>query len=230
MPNQNTIVNALRAAGEVENQPIQLTNPGGNNPWLFVWPAGVGVGGPNAGQPVALEVPTVAANGIELGPLAGHNESTNNLWYADSNMFLVRAQGRVAPNNYNKTLKLYLFTGNGLQNAGAGAGALQDFQIGFGSATLPAQATNDAYSNWYLEAKCLWDSQSLTMTGEFQGQIAGSLITRAAFSVYNPSAFVAQQAAGAYLPIAFVVGANISSSAAAGNDVVALEEFVAEQI
>jgi hypothetical protein len=123
-------------------------------------------------------------------------------------------------------VKFYLFAGNGL--AAPSAGALADFQIGFGSAVLPLQASNDAFSNYYLEAKCLWDSQSLYLTGVFSGVIAGTLVASAAFSIYNPSGYAAQQAPGAYASLPFVIGANIASSVSGANDLITLEEFSAD--
>ena len=55
--NSNTIIDALQLAGVASDQPLVLTNPGGNNPWLFSAPAGLAA---NAGAPVALAVPVVA--------------------------------------------------------------------------------------------------------------------------------------------------------------------------
>lgn len=225
MANQNTVVDALRNAGISPDQPLTLTNPGGGVVWLFTLPA---TSVANAGAPVVLEVPTVAANGVEVGPLAGHNESTSNLWYADSNMFLVRAQGRVSPSVFGKTLQLNLYAGNGLQ--APAPGALRDIQMGSGSVALPVQASNDAFSNWFIEAKCLWDSASLYLNGVFSGMIAGTALAATGFSIYNPSAWLAQQAAGAYSPLPFVIGATIASSASGANDLVVLEEFTAEQL
>ena len=222
--NANTIVDALKLAGIASDTPLTLTNPGGNNPWIFSAPAGFAA---NAGAPVALEVPCVPGEAVDVSGRAGIADS-NGMWYADSRAFLVRAIGRIAPNAYSKTLKLYLFAGNGLNTPAAGA--LQDNQIGFATVTLPAQATNDAYSNFLLEAKCLWDSASLTLNGVFSGLIAGSLISATAFSVYNPSAWAAQQAPGSYNPLPFVVGANVNSTAVGGNDVVQLSEFSADAL
>lgn len=223
--NSNTLVDALRNAGVPQETPLVLTNPGGNNPWLFTLPASFAS---NGGQPVVLEVPTVAANGIEQGLLSGGADNNITTWYADTNVFVVRAIGRVAPNAFGKTLKLYMFAGNGL---GSGSpGALQDTQIGIASATLPATGQPAAYSNWFLEAKCLWDAPSLTLTGLFSGLVAGVNIAATAFSVYNPSSWQAQAAPGAYLPLPFVIGANLSSSANATPDTVSLFEFVCDEI
>jgi hypothetical protein len=222
MANANTVVDALRQAGVPSDQPLSLTNPGGNNPWLFVLPAS---SASNGGQPVVLEVPSVAANGVENGAQNG-NPLVINPWYADGNTFLVRAMGRVAPNNGSKTLKLYLYSGTGL----AGPGQSQGAEVGFGSATLPATSTGNVYSNWYLESKCLWDSQSLQLNCVTSGMIAGTAIAAVAFSINNPSNWLAQQAAGAYLNLPFVIGANLSSSAAAGQDIVTLDEFTAEML
>jgi hypothetical protein len=220
--NSNTIVDALRNAGVPTETPLTLSNPGGNSPWLFTLPANWAS---NGGNPVVLEVPNIQGEAVDISQLSGLNDA-NGLWYADGNMFIVRAVGRVAPNTFGKTLKLYLFAGNGL--ASPSAGALADFQIGFGSATLPLQASNDANSNWYLEAKCLWDLPSLTLNGVFSGQIGNTLISSTAFSVYNPSAYAAQQAPGSYNALPFVVGANLSSTAAGTADTVQLLEFVAD--
>jgi hypothetical protein len=223
--NADTIVDALRNAGVPTETPLTLNNPGGNNPWLFTLPASFAS---NGGQPVVLEVPNVIGEAINVpSSLAGIPDS-NGLWYADGNMFIVRAIGRVAPNSFAKTLKLYLFAGNGLQTPNAGA--LQDNQIGFGTVTLPLQASNDAYSNWYLEAKCLWDLPSLTLNGVFSGQCGNNLFTATAFSIYNPSAYAAQQGAGSYAPLSFVVGANLNSTASTVADTVQLIEFVADKL
>ena len=222
MANASTVVDALRLAGIPADQASILTNPGGNNPWLFVAPAGFAA---NAGAPIVLEIPTVAANGVENGLLSGVTlAAPNNPWYADGNTFIVRAIGRIQPNAFGKTIKLYLFAGNGLQNQ---AGSVADQQIGFASVTLPATGSA-AFSNYELEAKCLWDSQSLQLTGVFKGIVGGTLISETAFSVYNPSLWAAQQAAGAYLPLSFVLGANLNSTANATPDLVILEEFTAD--
>jgi hypothetical protein len=226
MANANTIISALKLAGIASDTPLTLTNPGGNNPWLFVSPGGFAS---NAGAPVALTVPVVQAEGVVMAdPQAGINESGDNLWYADKNKFLVRAVGRVQPNSYAKTLRLYLFTGNGLGSGVAGASA--DVQIGFGSAVLAASSTGVAYTNWWLEAVCLWNVESLQMTGYFEGQIGGTLITRTGFAVNNPSNWAAQQAAASYNPLSFVVGANIASTLVGGSDLVVLDEFTADML
>lgn len=228
MPNQNTIVDALRVAGiPTETAPI-LTNPGGNNPWLFTWPASSVA---NAGVPVVLDVPIVQGEAIDVGALAGHNQATDQEWYADRAMFLVRVLGRVQPVAFAKTLKLYLFAGNGL--ASGSAGSIQDFQLGLLSATLPAASTNAASTNWFIEAKCLWDSTSLSLTGSVSGVIGGTVISATGFSVVNPTAYAYQQAPGSYNPLAFVVGANLASTSAlpAGtNDILNLDEFTAEML
>lgn len=226
MANASTLVDALRTSGlAAETAPV-LSNPGGNNPWLFTWPAGFTA---NAGAPVALAVPVVQAEGVTAAErLTGGNQATDQIWYADRAMFNVRAVGRALPSAFAKTLKLYLFCGNGLGSGVAGSSA--DVQIGFGSATLPLQATNVAYANWFMEAKCLWDSSSLTLTGIFSGQISGNLITSTAFSITNPSNYAYQQAAGSYNPLSFVVGANLSSTAAGVPDLVYLDEFTADEV
>lgn len=226
MANANTVVDALRTAGVPADQALILNNPGGNNPWLFVNPASAVA---NAGAPCVLEIPTTAANGITTGgPLSGVSLSQpNNPWYADGNIFIVRALGRVQPNAFGKTLKIYLFAGNGL--ATPAPGALADFPVGFGSATLPAAGQPAAFTNWYVEAKCLWDSNSLNLNGTFSGFIGGTAIAATAFTVYNPSAWAAQQAAGAYNNLPFVIGANLGASTAnPQNDVLTLEEFTAD--
>jgi hypothetical protein len=223
MANANTIVDALRNAGVPTDQNVTLTNPGGNSPTLFTLPASNVA---NAGAPVVLEVPSVAANGVTNGLLSGNALSApNNPWYADGNVFIIRAVGRVQPNATGKTLKLYLFAGNGLSQT-ASAGAIQDFEIGLLSAVVTP--TGGAFSNWEVEAKCLWDSQSLQLQGTFEGRIAGTFVGPTAFAVYNPSAWAAQQAAGAYNNLPFVLGANIASTANPSNDLVILEEFTAD--
>jgi hypothetical protein len=224
MANANTVVDALRTAGVPTDQALILTNPGGNNPWLFTNPASSTA---NAGAPCALEVPTTSANGVTNGLLSGTPlAAANNPWYADGNVFIVRALGRVQPNAFSKTLKLYLFAGNGLSSGAAGA--LGDFEVGFGSATLPALGQPAAFTNWYFEAKCLWDSSSLNLNGIFSGFIGSTNIAATNFSIYNPSAWAAQQAAGAYNNLPFVVGANLNSTANAVPDLVTLEEFTAD--
>lgn len=222
--NSDTIVDALKQQGTASDQSIQLVNPGGNNPTLFSWPAGFQF---NAGAPVVLEVPTVSANAVEMSAQAGEGDS-QGIWTADGHLFTVRVVGSVQPNNFGKTLKLYLFTGNGLPDSAAGA--VGDKLLGQGSAVLPVASSKAAFANWYIQATCLWESASLYMNGYFSGQIAGTLLPLTAFSIYNPSNWLAQQAAGAYLPIPFVVGANIGSSAAAGNDLVNLVEFSADRV
>ena len=205
--NSNTVVDALRQAGVPSDQPLTLTNPGGNNPWLFSLPASFAA---NAGAPVVLEVPTVAANGVEIGPLAGIAESKGN-WYADGRSFLVRAVGQAAPVAFGKTLKIYLFAGNGLASGVSGSQA--DVELGLASGTVSAVGGTAAFSNWYIEAKCLWDSASLNLTGTLSGLIGGNVIAATGFSIPNPSAWVAQQAPGAYLPLSFVLGVNMASTA-----------------
>jgi hypothetical protein len=225
--NADTIVDALRQAGIATETPITLSNPGGNNPWLFTYPAGFAA---NAGAPVTLNVPCVIGEAIDAsGNLAG-TADPNGLFYADGNMFIVRAIGRVAPATFAKTLKLYLFAGNGLDAAGGAGGSLGEKQIGFASATLPLQASNDANTNFWMEAKCLWDLQSLTLNGVFTAQIGTNVTTATGFSIYNPSAWAAQQAPGSYNPLPFVVGANVNSTASGVADSVQLLEFVADRL
>ena len=205
--------------------PLSLSNPGGNSPWLFTIPASYAA---NAGNPVTLDVPCVAGEAAFTSFLNGVALPGKQEWYADGRSFLVRAVGQVAPNVYSKTLKLFLFVGNGL-NSGV-AGQEPDQLLLQTSTTLPAQATNSAYSNWYLEAKCLWDSASLTLNGVASGMVAGIAISASAFSIVNPTQWVAQQAAGSYKPISFVIGANLNSSANPSADVVQLNEFTAEAL
>ena len=219
--NANTIASALAVAGMPTNAQLTLTNPGGNSPWLFTLPATAVA---NAGQPACLEVPSVAANGVQVGPFSGVAES-DSIWYADSNVFTVRAMGRVAPNATGKTLKIYLFAGNGEP---AGSGALQDFEIGLISGVVTP--TGGAYSNWFIEAKCIWDSASLQLTGYYSGNVAGTATAPTGFAVYNPSAWAAQQAAGAYNNLPFVLGANIASTVNPSADTVSLYEFSAELV
>lgn len=226
MANTNTIVDALREAGLPQETPLVLSNPGGNNPWLFTLPA---TSVSNAGAPCVLEVPSTTANGVTLpGLLSGVGSAVPDQaqWNADRNMFLVRAVGRVQPNATAKTLKLYVFAGNGIPTGSAGA--LQDFEIGLVSATLPTAPTGGAFSNWFIEVRCLWDSASLQLTGSYKGSINGTLVAETGFVVYNPSAWAAQQAAGAYNNLPFVIGANIASTANANPDLVYLDEFTAE--
>ena len=223
--NSDTLVDALRNAGVPTETPLTLNNPGGNSPWLFTLPASFAS---NGGQPVVLNVPCVVGEAVEIGGNLAGTGDPNGLWYADGNMFYIRAIGRIAPSAFAKTLKLYLFAGNGLQTPNAGA--LQDNQIAYLSATLPLQASNDANTNWWLEARCLWDLQSLTLNGQAYGQIGSTLLSPTGFSVYNPSAWAAQQAAGAYNPLPFVVGANVNSTAATLPDSVQLLEFVADRL
>lgn len=224
MSNANTVVDALKLAGIPQDTPLTLSNPGGNNPWLFVAPASPAS---NAGAPVALSVPCVIGEAVESGRQTGGATSDSQLWYADKAMFRVRVVGHVQPNSFSKTLKLYLFSGNG-NITGAPGTSVTDLQIGFASATLPA--TVSAYSNFFLEALCLWDSLSLQLNGIFQGQIGGTAIAATAFSVNNPSSYRSQDAAGAFNPLQFVVGANLSSSASAQPDLVVLDEFTAEMV
>ncbi len=218
--NQNTITSALYNNNPT-NAPSVLTNPGGNNPWLFLYnPVGS-----QGGLPVVLEVPTTAANAIDVANSAGDALAGNKgEWYADGRSFQGRVVGTVAPNAFGKTFKLYLFAGNGLQNS---AGAVADQQLASFSVTLPATGSG-ALSNWYLKFECIWDSASLQLTGVASGQIAGQAISSVTFSIYNPSLFAQQQAAGAYLNIPFVIGANINSTANATPDTVTLIEFTAD--
>jgi hypothetical protein len=225
MANANTIVDALRTAGIAAEQAPVLTNPGGNNPWLFLWPAGFAA---NAGAPVALSVPVVQGEGPQSAErLSGGAQGTDQVWYADRAMFLVRAVGRVLPATFAKTLKIYLFVGNGVNPASAGG--QQDYELGLLSATLPASSTKAADSNWFLEAKCLWDSSSLVLNGTLSGMIGGTAIAVTGFSVVNPTSWAAQQAPGSYNPLAFVVGANITSTAGIDDQVI-LDELTAEEL
>lgn len=226
MSNANTFVDALRTAGLALETPPSLSNPGGNNPTLFTWPAGTGVGATNAGAPVVLSVPVVQGEAVNIGSLAGSAVPESQLWYGDKSMFRVRALGRVQPNATGKTLKIYLFTGNGLPDSASGA--IGDKEVGLLSAVVTP--SGGAFSNWFLEATCLWDSNSLQLTGTLKGCVAGTLIAETGFSIFNPSAFAAQQAAGSYNPIDFVIGANIASTANPNADVVTLDEFSAEAL
>ena len=223
--NANTLANALVNAGVAADTPLSLSNPGGNNPWLFTVPASYAA---NAGNPVTLDVPCVAGEAAFTNFLNGTALPGKQMWYADGRAFLVRACGTVQPNVYSKTLKLFLFVGNGLNSGVAGQEA--DELLLQTSTTLPAQATNSAYANWYIEAKCLWDSASLTLNGVASGMVAGTAISASAFSIVNPTQWVAQQAAGSYKPISFVIGANLNSSANPSADVVQLNEFTAEAL
>ena len=221
--NSNTIIDALQLAGVASDQPLVLTNPGGNNPWLFSAPAGLAA---NAGAPVALSVPVVAGESAIKGLLNGAPLPGKQEWYADGRSFLVRAIGTIQPAGGSKTIKFYLFVGNGLGSGVTGSQA--DVMLGETSSTLPAFTTGGAYSNYYLEAKCLWDSASLQLNGVLSGMVGGVAIAASAFSVPNPTAWVAQQAAGSYNPLSFVLGVNIGSSLGSANDVVQLVEFTAE--
>src|SRR5580700_4069120 len=114
--NSNTIVDALREAGVATETALTLTNPGGNNPWLFVLPAS---SASNAGTPCILEVPCVPGEAVEIsGDLAGGGDP-NGMWYADGSPFWVRALGKVDPNATGKTLKIYLYAGNGEPSSSA---------------------------------------------------------------------------------------------------------------
>ena len=225
--NTNTIVDALRMAGVPLNAPVTLNNPGGANPWLFT----VSPTGDNPGTllPVVLNIPctsslTYSSSGtsgssqapLSSGPFAGVASSIEE-WYADGNPFLIRTAGKILPNSFGKTVKFYLYSGNG--QLSTAPGYQPDIQIGFASATLPASIS--AYSNYYFEAKCIWDSQSLQLNGVFSGMVAGTSIAGVAFTVNNLSANV---------PLAFVFGVNLSSSANAVPDQVTLEEFAGEQL
>lgn len=218
--NANTILNAL-INNSPANAPSVLTNPGGNNPWLFTYnPVGS-----QGGIPVVAEVPTTANNAIDIGYLSGTATGGNKgQWYCDGRGFIVRAMGTVAPNAFGKTLKLYFFAGNGLQNS---AGAVADQLLAQFSTTLPSSGSS-AFSNWTLKAECTWDSASLVLTGVVSGQIAGQSISSVTFSVYNPSLFTQQQAAGSYLPIPFVLGANLNSTTNSQADTVTLNEFTVD--
>lgn len=220
--NVNTIADALQGGGNPPDSQVTLTNPGGNNPWLFTWPATAQA---NAGVPVVLEVPSVQANGVLLGTLAGAANS-DRLWCADGNAFVVRAVGKVQPVATGKTLKLYLFAGSGEPQSG-----LPDFQIGPVQSFALGTPTGGAFSNFWLEARCVWDAASLQLTGTIKSQCAGVLSAEAAFSVYNPSGWLAQQAAGAYNNLPFVLGANLASTANnPSNDLVILTEYSAEAL
>src|SRR5271154_5239963 len=107
MANASTIIDALRTAGIASETAPVLSNPGGNSPWLFTWPAGFTA---NAGAPVSLAIPVVQGeSAVAAERLSGGNQATDQLWYADRNVFIVRAIGRVNPSAFAKTLKLYLF-------------------------------------------------------------------------------------------------------------------------
>lgn len=226
MSNANTIVDALRTAGIALETPPSLNNPGGNNPTLFTWPAGSGVGAANAGAPVVLGVPVVQGEAVEVSSLAGGAVPDSQLWFGDRAMFRVRAVGRVQPNATGKTLKIYLFTGNGLPDSASGA--IGDKEVGLLSGVVTP--VGGAFSNWFLEAKCLWDSNSLQLTGTIKGVIAGTAVGETGFAIFDPTAFKAQQAAGSYNPLSFVIGANIASTANPNADVVTLDEFSAEAL
>ena len=225
--NQNTIVDALKMAGVPLNAPVVLTNPGGANPWLFtVSPTG---DNPSTLLPVVLNVPNTSAltygsagtSGSAQAPLAsGPFSGTGSPieeWYADGNPFLLRAAGKIVPNAFSKSVKFYLYSGNG--QLSTAPGYQPDVQIGIATATTPASIS--AYTNYYLEGRCIWDSQSLQLNGVFSGMVAGTIINGVAFTVNNLSANV---------PLAFVLGVNLPSSANNTPDQVTLEEFSAEML
>jgi hypothetical protein len=224
--NQNTVVDALKMAGVPLNTPVLLTNPGGVL-WLFTTsPTG---DNPGTLLPVVLNVPNTSAltygsagtSGsaqapLASGPFSGTGSPVEE-WYADGNPFLIRAAGTVRPNAFSKTFKLVLFSGNG--QLSTATGYQPDVQIGSATATTPASVS--AFSNWYLEARCVWDSYSLQLNGVFSGMVCGTIINGVAFTVNNLSANV---------PLAFVLGCNLPSGANAQNDIVSLEEFSAEML
>jgi hypothetical protein len=219
--NRNTVQNALQNAGLQNHAPAVLTNPGGTQPWLFT--AQLTGNNPGAAPPIVLEVPNsgsltfgaAGTSGSAQAPLLGDEVGTAmplEETYFDGRSFVVRAVGKVQPNAFSKTFKLWLFVGNGLVSTAQGFEP--SVTVGTVSVTLPSSVS--AYSNWYIKAECIWDKDSLQLNGTFSGLVAGSAISATAFTVNNLSANV---------PLPFVIGCNLSSSANANPDLVFLTDF-----
>lgn len=220
--NANTVVDALRLAGVPLNTPATLVNPGGANPWLFSFPAGGILTSPAV--PVVAEVPNSAAQSFSATGTSGSGGSSQSFavfpppienWVADGKGFIVRAAGKIQPNSFGKTIKFYWFVGNGLLSTAPGYEP--DVQIALVSQVLPASVS--AYTNYQMKAECIWDSQSLQLTGVVTGQVAGTAFSSVSFVVNNISANV---------PIPFVLGANLASSANANPDLVLLTDWTVD--
>ena len=207
MATVNTFANALGKS----NAALVLTNPGGNNPWLFSRKDQTGA----LNIPAVLVIPTTAAAAAIASDEMYGNSMPQEELVMDGKPFVVRASGLVLPSVGSLTLKLYVFYGNG--EAVANPGALADVQVLLASATLPAaSATVPAASNWLLELKCIWDSLSATLNIQTSGFINGTAVTSTMAQVTN-----VQQ-------VQFVIGANLTSEATALNELVTLTNFTAD--
>jgi len=204
--NANTIVNALQAIKGGGSLKMQL--PATSDSKLVYFN--------NALTPLVLSVPNDPNAGIKVGaPLSGVAEE--GMWWADGKSFLVRAAGTVAPITASGVLRLVLSVGTGVAGVQGIPGAVSDIVLASVSATLPASNPYD--SNWYLEAKCMWDSTSNTLNGYLCGQIAGTLIDLVAFKQANLQ----------ISPLPFLLGTDLSLQAGVSiNPVITLTDFSAD--
>ena len=202
MATLNTIANALGKS----NAALVLTNPGGNNPWLFNRPSSQG-----AVVPAVLLVPSTAAQAAQSSDQFYGNTEPQEEVFVDGKPFVIRIAGTVNPSQVSQSLRLYLFLGNG--ESSLSAGSVADVQLIIATGTLPA---SPAASNWLIEAKCMWDSLSNTLNVQSSGFINGTAVTSAMTQALNV-------APG---QVEFVVGANLASTSTVST--VTLTNFAAD--
>jgi hypothetical protein len=195
--NVNTFVNALRGVGPLTlNSPTVLT--------LF-------------GAPVVLSVPSTPSQ-AEQSSLSGDALPGHEQWYADGQTFRVRASGLFQPLQASKTYSVFLYYGNGL--AIANQGGTGETELGAASGTLNAAAP--FYTNWSLQADCLWDSASSVLNVVLNGQVNGVALTQQVKQVANVAAGALQ----------FVVG-GIANDSGVGQSIpfkIILNDFSAELV
>lgn len=194
--NSNTVANAL-AENNPSGAPATLVNPTGASEFI----------NPN-GTPLILNVPSVASNGVLVGPQDG-GPLSDGLWYADGKPFHVRVSGLIQPAQVSQTFTLVLMLVKGQTAAD---------QIGVSLATWSqALDATSVYTNFSIELDLLWDSQSQRLNGTYEGAIDGVVISRAAT--------VKLTAVG---QLQFALVPKLSAAANQGN--VTLTQFFAEVI
>lgn len=207
--NANTIANALQAIKG--GGALQLALPAQSDGKLVYF-------GSN-NLPLVLNVPNDPNAGIKVGAsLSGIGEE--GLWYADGKPFVIRVAGTVTPITASGVLRLVLSLGNGVADpSGKIPGGVSDIVLLSTSATLPASSPYG--SNFYLEARCIWDSTSSMLNGHTSGQISATLVDLAAISQVNVKAS----------PLPFLIGCSLSLQESSGvQPVVQLTDFSAEML
>ena len=154
--NSNILVDALSSintgainttSGVTPAGTAALVNPGGNNPWVFSYPASASLGGSFVGQ--GGHNPNSAPIYLGFGEQANAVSPQPDLitpqpvQFIDGVPFQVIIAGNVKPNKFGKTLRLYLYLVQGsFESSDLPAYYGAPIQLGLFSAVLPVQASN----------------------------------------------------------------------------------------